>query len=241
MYKIRIIIPARYESTRFEGKPLVDLCGKPMIIWVSEACSKLLGKNNVFVATDDNRIKIVVESYGYQVIMTGECDTGTDRVAEAAQQINADIYINVQGDEPLINPTDIQKVIDTKKKNIDKVVNAYRYLTASEDAHNINIPKVVTTESDRLVYMSRALIPGCKIKMTYDIKKQVCVYAFTKKELDKFYKFGRKSKLESIEDIEILRFLDLEQKVIMTEVSSESIAVDCPTDVMIAEQALRIK
>ena len=241
MYNTRIIIPARYASSRFQGKPLVDLCGTPMITRVADICSELLGKDNVFIATDDSRIQSVVDAHGYEAIMTGKCLTGTDRVAEAANHIDADIYINVQGDEPLINPADIKKVIDTKKQNIDKVVNAYRYLKKDEDASNINIPKVVTTELDNLVYMSRALIPRCKTDMIYDIKKQVCIYAFTKDELNKFYNFGRKSYLESIEDIEILRFLDLNIPVLMTEVTSESIAVDCPSDVMLVEQSLKIE
>ena len=239
MLKTYIIIPARYASTRFEGKPLVKLCGKQMILWVADICAELLGKESVFIATDDKRIQSVVNKYGYQSIMTGDCLTGTDRVAEAAKQLEADIFVNVQGDEPCINSTDIFKVIDVKSKNLGKVVNAYRFLTAKEDSTNVNIPKVVTTESDKLLYMSRASIPGCKNNAEYSIKKQVCIYAFTKEELNVFYNFGRKSYLEKIEDIEILRFLDLDKNVLMTEVSTESVAVDCPQDVQIAEQAIR--
>lgn len=239
MLKTCIIIPARYASTRFEGKPLVELCGKPMVLWVADTCAKLLGKDNVFVATDDERIQSVVDNSGYQSIMTGNCLTGTDRVAEAAKQIDADIYVNVQGDEPCINSADILQVIDVKSKNLGKVVNAYRFLTPKEDPTNSNIPKVVTTETNKLLYMSRSCIPGSKKDVSYAIKKQVCIYAFTIEELNLFYNFSRKSYLEKIEDIEILRFLDLDRTVLMTEVGSESVAVDCIEDVKIAEQTIR--
>ena len=92
-----VVIPARFASSRYPGKPLVPLLGKPMIIWVAELSEKAVGKEHVYIATDDNRIKDVVEAEGFNVVMTGKALTGTDRIAEAAQQINADIIVNVQG------------------------------------------------------------------------------------------------------------------------------------------------
>ena len=100
-----IIIPARYDSTRFPGKPLVKILGIPMIIRVANICSKVMGKDSVYIATDNEIIKETVNKHGFKSIMTSnKCLTGTDRVAEAASKINADIFINVQGDEPTINP-----------------------------------------------------------------------------------------------------------------------------------------
>ena len=114
--KTIVIIPARYKSSRFPGKPLIRLLGKPMILWVADLCSTAIGKKNVFIATDDNEISNTITNEGYQAIMTSkDCLTGTDRLAEAAKKINADIYVNVQGDEPLVNPKDIQNIIEEKK------------------------------------------------------------------------------------------------------------------------------
>ena len=124
--KIIIVIPARYKSSRFPGKPLAKLLDKPMIQWVAELSSKVVGQENVFIATDNDEIFNTITQVGYKAIMTSEkCLTGTDRLAEVAQKIKADIYVNVQGDEPLVNPTDIQKIIDTKKKYFNEVINGY--------------------------------------------------------------------------------------------------------------------
>lgn len=240
--KAVVIIPARFASSRFPGKPLTKLLGKSMIVRVAELCEKAVGKENVFVATDDARIEAEVQSNGFTAIITSaKCLTGTDRLAEAAQQIKADIYVNVQGDEPLINPNDINKAIELKKENQSMVINAYCKVGSGEDPENVNIPKVITTEDDRLVYMSRCAIPGNKNVSTKPqfYKKQVCIYAFKKEELDLYYSYGRKSYLEECEDIEILRFLDLNVPVKMFETSAGSLAVDIPEDVFAVEKALR--
>ena len=233
MKQVKIIIPARYNSTRFVGKPLVDINGKPMIIRVVEIACETLGKENVFVATDDDRISDVVEDYGYQYIMTNDCSTGTDRVAQASRLLDADVIVNVQGDEPLLNPNDIQKVIDCKLENMDSVVNCMSKLDPNETI-NKNIPKVVTNTKNDLIYMSRSPIPATKLGVSKNTYKQVCIYAFTKDELDSFYKYGLKNgktKLEWSEDIEILRFLDLGIKVKMIETFGTTQAVDVKEDV----------
>ena len=233
MKQVKIIIPARYNSTRFVGKPLTDINGKPMIIRVVEIACETLGKENVFVATDDERISDVVEDYGYQYIMTTDCSTGTDRVAQASRLLEADIIVNVQGDEPLLDPNDIQKVIDCKLENMDSVVNCMSRFDSTE-ATNRNIPKVVSNFNNNLVYMSRSAIPGTKEGHSKLVHKQVCIYAFTKDELDKFYQFGLKhgkTQIEWSEDIEILRFLELGINVKMLETYGTTQAVDIPEDV----------
>lgn len=236
-----VLIPARYESSRYPGKPLVSLCGKPMVTWVAELSALAVGADNVYVATDDERISTVVENSGFNAVMTGPALTGTDRLAEAASKIDADVFINVQGDEPLVNPSDILKIRDVKLSHPGFVINGFSYLSESENPNNVNIPKVITTESDDLVYMSRSALPGFKVAecAPKQYKKQVCIYAFSKQELAAFKDFGRKSQLEFSEDIEILRFLELGIPIKMVETLPGSLAVDCPDDVDAVENALK--
>jgi 3-deoxy-manno-octulosonate cytidylyltransferase (CMP-KDO synthetase) len=237
-----VIIPARYKSSRFPGKPLVNLLGKPMILWVSELSAQAVGKENVYIATDDERISEVVAAAGFNAIMTSEqCLTGTDRLAEAANKVQADIYINVQGDEPLINPKDIINIIKAKELHYDEIINGYCTLADDEDPKNINIPKVIFTEDNNLVYMSRQAIPGFKDESQSPSQyyKQVCIYALTAHELKSYADYGRKSTLEKSEDIEIIRFLEWGKKIRMVETNPGSLAVDVQEDVAKVEQGLR--
>jgi 3-deoxy-manno-octulosonate cytidylyltransferase (CMP-KDO synthetase) len=239
--KTVVIIPARFSSSRYPGKPLVPLLGKPMILWVADLAASAVGNQNVYVATDDDRIARVVEQAGFRFVMTGPAQTGTDRIADAASAIDSDIFINVQGDEPLVDPEDILKIRDAKLCNPEKVINGYAWISDSEDPANVNIPKVITNESDELVYMSRLPIPGFKEDKNAPehYKKQVCIYAFSKDELKKYREFGRKSALEQCEDIEILRFFELGVPVRMVRTKTGSLAVDVPADVEKVESALR--
>jgi len=236
------IIPARYKSSRFPGKPLVKLLGKEMILWVAELCAKALGRENVYVATENALIKATVEAAGFKALMTGEdALTGTDRLWQAAQQVRADIYLNIQGDEPLLNPADILKIADAKRANPGHVINGMCPLTSGEDPSNINIPKVITNEALDMVYMSRNPLPGCKSPdhRPKSYLKQVCIYAFTYEELRKFGEFGRKSCLESHEDIEILRFLEVGVPVKMVPTAGGTYAVDVQEDIPVVEGAMR--
>lgn len=236
-----VVIPARYKSSRFPGKPLVNLLGKPMIQWVAELSAKAVGKDNVYIATDDSRIADVVLELGFQAVLTSDkCLTGTDRLAEVAEKIEADIYINVQGDEPLVSENDILKAIEEKQLYPDQVLNGYCEIAANEDPSSVNIPKVIFTENKQMIYMSRQAIPGFK-----DIKdaptkyyKQVCIYAFSRQELIDYGKYSRKSTIEESEDIEILRFLEWNQGIRMFETQSGSLAVDIPEDVLKVEAVM---
>ena len=235
-----IIIPARYQSSRYPGKPLVKILGKPMIIRVIEIANKVLNKKDIFVATDNQQIKDEVIKNGFNCIMTEEALTGTDRVALAIKELNYKYIVNIQGDEPLLNPSDIQKCITIKKKNPDKIINGYCFMNREEDPLSINIPKLVTDINDNLLYISRNIIPASKEKLKVShnkIKKQVCIYAFNNLELDKFHGYGGKTYLEEIEDIEILRFLELNMKVKMFKCSEGSLAVDVPSDLSKVEKA----
>ena len=239
--KACVIIPARFNSSRFPGKPLVKLCGKEMILRVAEICSKAVGISNVFIATDDNRISNLVSERGFQAILTRpDLLTGTDRVAEASKNLDYEIYVNVQGDEPLIDPDDILKAIELKSNYPKSVINSYCSITKNENPNNLNIPKVVMKENHDLIYISRAKIPQSKNNDEDQIyNKQVCIYSYSKSDLDKFLRYGRKSSTEKIEDIEILRFFDLNINIKMFKASKSSLAVDVPEDVKKVENAIR--
>ncbi len=241
MNNIAIIIPARFKSSRFPGKPLAKILGKEMIIRVAKICQKAVGKKNVFIATDNFKIKKVCSNFNLNVLMTNpNCTTGTDRVFLASQKIKATTIINVQGDEPMIKINDILKVLKSKKKNPNCVICGYSSISRRE-AENIYIPKVVINKNNQLIYMSRSLIPGAKknsIKRNFF--KQVCIYAFNKQELKKFYNFKKRySKNEMAEDIEILRFLELNIPIKMVKVSGSSIAVDIKSDIKKVEKKLK--
>jgi len=239
-----VIIPARHASTRFPGKPLVPLLGKPMVLWVAELSARAVGQVHVHVATEDDRIAKVVRKAGFSALMTSPCaPTGTDRLAEAANMVDYDIYVNVQGDEPLVEPDDIRRCIELKAECPEMIVNGFAPIGQDDDPHSVNIPKVITNEAGVMIYMSRSLLPGFKeAKNAPDTySKQVCIYGFTREDLCAFAAFGRKSALEQSEDIEILRFLELDRRILMYECDAGSLAVDSPQDVPKVEAALRMR
>jgi 3-deoxy-manno-octulosonate cytidylyltransferase (CMP-KDO synthetase) len=234
-----VIIPARYQSTRLPGKPLVELCGIPMIVRTYQQCIKACPAEKVYVATDDERIRETCESNGMQVIMTSsDCLTGTDRIAECAKYIEADVFINVQGDEPLFNPQDLELLISNLGKYPGEILNGYCEISEEDFFRSGSIPKVVFRPDGRLLFMSRAPIPSNKEHGFEKAWRQVCAYAFPREALMDFSSVSEKTKLENIEDIEILRFLELGWEVRMLELSSDSVAVDNPDDIQRVEAAI---
>ena len=236
-----VVIPARYKSSRFPGKPLAKIYGKEMILWVCEVAEKSVGSENVYVATENEEIAHLVKNNGYQVVMTSdECLTGTDRVAEASKEIDADIFINIQGDEPLVSADDVNKVIEAKKDNPKHIINCMSKLHKDEDPSDVKIPKVVTDKDNDLLYASRGCIPMNKngldpIIVGSEAYKQVCIYGFSKEQLDSFHS-DKKTSLESVEDIEIIRFLEKGMRVKMLELDTVSYAVDYPEDIKKIEE-----
>ena len=239
--KTAIIIPARYGSSRYRGKPLVKILGRELVLRVADVCAKTVGKKNLYIATDSKKIEKKVKEENFKTIMTSsKCLTGTDRVAEASKNINAKIFINVQGDEPLIKPKDIKTVIKAKHKFPNHIICGYDKIHKLQDAKSLNLPKVVVNSKQELIYISKTLIPGSK--KTIENKKyfkQVCIYAFNKKELNSFFSLKKKSEIEEMEDIEILRFFDLGCKIKMVKLNSNSVAVDEIKDVKKAEKILK--
>lgn len=231
MINYLIVIPARYESSRFPGKPLADIHGKSMIRRVWEKCVEAASADKVLVATDDNRIMEHCRDHEMQVDLTSnECLTGTDRLYEVAQKRKADVYINVQGDEPLISPIDIKTVLQAAQNEPDITINAMCSIKNEDDFRNPNVPKVITRKDGRLLYMSRAPVPTNKQLGFEKAMKQVCIYAYPHDALITFGSLKEKTPLESIEDLEILRLLELGYEVKMIEVSDYSVAVDTQQD-----------
>jgi 3-deoxy-manno-octulosonate cytidylyltransferase (CMP-KDO synthetase) len=227
-----VVIPARLASTRLPGKPLIDILGKSLVQRTYEQCAKVIAQDRIYVATDSDKIKKHCESLGIQVVMTSDtCLTGTDRIAEVSDIIDADYYINVQGDEPLINPQDILDVETSILKYPGEIINGYAPIETEEMYRSLTIPKVLCRPDGRLLYMSRSPIPGNKQNKFIKSWKQVCVYAFPKVALKEFASLGRKTELEELEDLEILRFLEMGYEVRMIPLSKDSIAVDTPEDV----------
>jgi len=240
--KIAIVIPAREKSTRFPRKPLADILGKPMIWHVWQKCITAANKEIVHIATDSEEIKEICEKFGANVVMTSEsCLTGTDRVYEANLVIDADVIINVQGDEPLINPNDIKTILNEVNKTPKEIINAMTTIRSEEEFFSTSVPKVVFDMKSHLMYMSRAGIPSNKTHSFKKGYKQVCIYAFPKKQLEHFYNYAKKTYFENLEDIEILRFLELGYHVRMIEVSESSIAVDTEEDLQRVLKKLKEK
>jgi len=234
-----VIIPARFQSSRFPGKALADLLGVPMIVRTYRQCVKAVSENDVYVATDDEKIEAVCAENGIRVIMTSnQCLTGTDRVAEAAKIVKADCYLNIQGDEPVFDPKDLVKLITAANEFPGAILNGYCPISDDALYKSKSIPKVVARPDGRLLYMSRSPIPGNKSGVFQKAWRQVCAYSFPKEALESFSSQRRKTPLEEIEDIEILRFLEMGWEVRMVEMSSESIAVDNPSDVVSVEKAI---
>lgn len=233
-----LVIPARYQSSRFPGKPLIDILGKTMIQHVWDRCSQAIDKDLIYIATDDVRIKDEAISFGAQVIMTSKnCLTGTDRLAEVNEIINCDMIINVQGDEPLVNPEDILLIKDAFFKN-RKIINGMTQITDKEEFFSVNVPKVVTSINGELLYMTRSAVPRNKNSSFTNSYKQVCIYAFGKEHLKFFRDNNKKTPLELEEDIEILRFLESGFAVKMIELFNETYAVDVPEDLKKIEKVL---
>jgi 4-hydroxy 2-oxovalerate aldolase len=236
-----VVIPARYHSSRFPGKPLADLCGKSLIRRVWDKCVQAVGKENVIVATEDQKILEHCQEQGMKATMTSsECLTGTDRVCEIARKIDREIIINVQGDEPLIDPKDILTVLEAARRNKGTIINGMCPIEEENDFRNPNVPKVVTSPDGRLLYMSRAPIPTGKKLEFKGAMRQVCIYAFPRKAILEFGRSMEKTKTEAIEDIEILRFLEMGYSVKMVQVKGSPVAVDTPEDLLRAEALLGI-
>ena len=240
--KIIGVIPARYQSSRFPGKPLADICGRPMIWWVYQQCCKVPEMHSVYVATDDERIAQKCRELEINVVLTSDSHkTGTDRDGEVANKIPADLYLNIQGDEPMIEPETITKAILPFFHNPNlQVTNLMTEIKNPVDVVNFTVPKVITNAQNIGIYLTRSTAPYPKGSIQYRYYKQVCVYGFKPEALHFFCKSER-GKIEQIEDIEILRFIENGYQVQYVEVDSETVAVDTQNDLNKVREIMRAK
>jgi 3-deoxy-manno-octulosonate cytidylyltransferase (CMP-KDO synthetase) len=244
---VLIVIPARYDSSRFPGKPLAPIAGRPMIQHVLERARQSKRASRSVVATDDERIRDAVQSFGGEAIMTRrEHRTGTDRIAEVAVHIPADVYVNVQGDLPLIRAEIIDAAIDALLAAGDDVhVSTLCVpITAREDIMNPNIVKVVADFEDRALYFSRAPIPWVRDAGQHVVArffKHIGLYAFRRDALLDFPALPP-GELERVEQLEQLRWMENGYRIAVAEAAAyESVEVDVPADVARAESLLRAK
>lgn len=229
--KIMGVIPARYQSTRFPGKPLADICGRPMIWWVYNRAKLVKRLDEVIVATDDERITAVCESYKIPFIMTAkEHRNGSERLSEVARKTNGDVYVTIQGDEPLLEPETINKVLDTLLSEPDILCATLKTAYHNPvDVINTTTPKVVTDLKENILLFTRSAVPYPKAALDYTIYKPIGVYAFKREILLKYGELEM-GPLEKAEEIELLRLLEHGYKIRISEVASETVAVDTYKD-----------
>ena len=230
---ILAVIPARYASSRFPGKPLADIDGKPMIWHVYQAALKTMA-HEVVVATEDMRIVDTCNEYGMAAQITESTHpAGSDRTAEIAVHAGrdyADIIVNIQGDEPLIEPSVINEAIDVLLQ--DESVQVSNLCATIQDAAEVldpNTIKVVRNEDSYGVYLSRSPVPYHQSRNNPRYEKQVCVYAFRPDALRRFAEAPR-GRLEQAENIELLRFMELGIPVKFRKVHTQTMSVDTPAD-----------
>jgi 3-deoxy-manno-octulosonate cytidylyltransferase (CMP-KDO synthetase) len=229
------VIPARYASTRFPGKPLAALGGKPMIQHVYERVRRVRGLSQVVVATDDQRIFDAVRRFGGEVVMTGEHRTGTDRVCAASAPLQADVVLNVQGDEPLIEPECLEDLLACFDDPAVQMATLRRPLDEGEEG-NPNVVKVVCDLAGDALYFSRSPLPYVRASRTQAFA-HVGVYAYRKPFLQKIASLPS-TPLEKAESLEQLRVLEHGYRIRVVVTSYRSIGVDTPEDLERVREAL---
>lgn len=236
--KIAAVIPARYASSRFPGKPLAAICHKPMIQWVYETVCGVPEITETIVATDDERIHKCVLSFGGTAVLTGDCSCGTDRVYEAVKEMDCDLVLNVQGDEPFIKTQMIQQLIhafEDPKVAMATLKKEISYEQA-QDPHTV---KVITDRNGHAIYFSRYAIPYQREQKIHKYYKHIGIYAYTKPFLHTFVHLP-KSSLEKAESLEQLRALDNGCQIKVLETAYDSFGVDLPEHVQEAEKMVQV-
>ena len=236
------VIPARYQSSRFPGKPLADICGKPMIWWVYQEAKSVPEFDNVIVATESQKIVNVCREMDIPVRLTSDKHpSGTDRVAEVAQYVDADLYVIIMGDEPLICSDDERKLIRAiyTDTDADAIMLTERFIHPV-DAVNASTIKLAINDSGYLIFMSRAAIPYPKEMLGYSLYKNVGCYALRKQTLE-FFLHTKPGNIERAEGIELLRLLENHKKVLTIPIISESMSVDTPKDLERVRESIRKK
>jgi len=242
--KIIAMIPARYSASRFPGKLMKDLGGKSVILRTYEAALNTELFDEVYVVTDSEIIKENITNAGGNVIVSKkEHECGSDRIAEAVTDINTDIVINVQGDEPFIDKTSLSKLIEVFKADTENEIDLASLkvqITNKKDIENPNNVKVITDVNNLAIYFSRSVIPYHR-DATINVKyyKHKGVYAFRKQALLDFYNTPI-TPLEAAEKIEAIRYQEIGKKIKMVETTVEAVGIDTPEDLEKAKQYLNL-
>jgi 3-deoxy-manno-octulosonate cytidylyltransferase (CMP-KDO synthetase) len=232
--KIIAVIPARYASSRFPGKPLALIHGRPMIWWVWNALSKM--DITTYVATDDERISKAVLGFGGQVIMTGDCVSGTDRVAQACKQLDFDVVLNIQGDEPMIRPEHVQGLMSAFTDGAVNMATLCMETNDEREINNPNIAKVITNVNSDAIYFSRSVIPFCKDAAVY--YKHIGIYAYKRDFLYTFTSLPQ-GVLEKAESLEQLRAIENGYPIRVVKTVYRSIGVDLPEHIAPVESEMQ--
>lgn len=241
MNKVIAVIPARYNSTRFPGK-LMEVLGDKTIITTTYQNVVATGLfDEVFVATDSELIFDEISKNGGKAVMTGEHETGSDRIAEAVQDIDCDIVINVQGDEPFLKKDPLKQLIDVFSNDQKKEISLASLKIQLKEAEEIKSPnnvKVITDRDGFALYFSRSVIPFHR-ELTFDVKyyKHIGVYAFRKEALLAFSKLPMLP-LETSEKLEQLRYLEYGKRIKMIETDFVGVGIDTPEDLEKAKQLI---
>ena len=246
MKKLRCIgvIPSRYGSTRFPAKPLSDICGKPMVWYVYQQAKKVKSLEDVVVATDDRRIAQVCEKYNMNYIMTSDKHkTPNDRVHEVSTKIDADIYVCINGDEPLIEPEVIEKSLPDENDAEDLEYYYSNIITTINNPVEVvdptNIKAVANAKGDAM-WASRSPIPYPKGNMQFEYKKIVGIAAFSKKALQ-FYVDTPRSQVACTEELDLYRFLENGKKVKLKEIECHTLSVDTPKDLEKVREVIKAR
>ena len=232
-----IVIPARMSGTRLPGKPLILIKGMPMIWHVWAKCKEIHDPSLIYIATEDAEIEEYCAEMHINCVNTGPANTAIDRIKLFSDFVAADAYINVQGDEPIVNPEDIKTILSYNKNYPDRIVFGKTSCNESE-FYDYSKAKVVCSKSGRLMYSSRAGIPMTNKGKFDSAERAIWIYAFNKQSLDNYFNC-HDAEIEKIEDNEIIRFLELDIPVFCVNVIGDSWAVDEMKDVKIVEELLK--
>lgn len=238
--KVIGVIPARYKSSRFPGKPLADILGRPMIWWVYRQCLQVPGLDEIYVATDDERIRAACAGYRIPVVMTADThQTGSDRVGEVAEKVEGDLFVNIQGDEPLIDPREVQQLIDLFRDPAVEFGSLRIAITDPAEIAADSTVKVVCDKKGDALYFSRNVIPSNKKGgPRARVFRHVGLYAYRREFLRRFVAMEQ-TELELGEGIEPLRAMENGYKIRLGETTCESIGVDYPEHLALVEAELR--
>ena len=233
-----IVIPARMKGTRLPGKPLIEIMGKVIIHHVWDRCRQVLEPENIYIATEDDEIDLYCKKNDIQCVVTQSAETAIDRIKYFSDFIPADAYINIQGDEPIVNVHDIETLLAYNRKYPERVVFG-KTRASAEEFNDISKAKVVCDQKGKLLYSSRAGIPISNQGKFISAERAIWLYAFNKIALDAYNQFQGKTFLDTVEDNEIIRFLEIGIPVYCIDMVGDSWAVDEPKDLAIVEQKLK--